>query len=46
MKTQSEQIAQLQKDLEKAKRANESIHAELEQLKAEASGSTPNLESM
>ena len=44
MKAQSLEIEQLQRDLERANSANESMHAELEQLKEEASGTMSTAE--
>jgi len=41
MKTQNDEIAQLQRELERANNANESMRDELEQLKGEASGTAP-----
>lgn len=43
MKSQNEEIAQLQRDLQRANNANESMLAELEQLKEEVSDIAPTV---
>lgn len=45
MKAQSLEIEKLQKDLERARSANETMRDELEQLKGDAPGTAPLIES-